>query len=893
VQRVSKSDTKSDGWTVIGFSVLRRVRYFCVVRLLDKSAMEARDSFGYWVRRRRKALDLTQEDLAQRVGCALITLRKIEADERRPSPQMANRLADCLVLPEVDRPRFLNAAVGRRTIAWLEASAISVTRLPGNLPAAMTLLIGREIELATVTTYLRRCDVRLLTVTGPFGVGKTRLALEAGRLTNNLYRDGVYLVELASVSDPASVPTAIAAIFSLRENCNRTLIQLVVDHLACKKILLILDNFEHLLPATPFLSTLLASCPNLQLLVTSRACLHLYGEHEFVLTPLDLPDSENMLDVAASPAVRLFCARARAARADFQLTPTLVPTVVQICCQLDGLPLAIELAAARVKLFSPQEILDRLQHRLSPVAQGADISLRLHVLESAIDWSLGLLSQTQRTLLLRLSVFAGSFNLAAAQAVCIIPLATSTSSEPNEALAQSDLMGDLCSLLDHSLLVREGSPASPFTNDRQDAKRATGSSTKGLFTQETMIADAGTRHCLSCPMQSLLEAADAESRFSMLKTIREFALERLAAANDLAALRQRHAEYFVAWAEEAAEQLNGPRQVLWLAYLERNIDNLRAALTWLLSGQKTALAARMVCALGMFWQRHGHYSEGRRWLGQVIELLPHHLVPDKLAARTLQTAAILAYRQGDWQVAQEWLTESLAIYRTCQDRLGAARVLFDFGWIAIDQANWDEALRLNQESLSLARAAGDPLATYRALTNIGWTHLCTGERETAAPFFSEAHTLAQQTGHTKGIAVSLANLGWVDLYRGDTDHAGALARQSLRLCCQLGEREMMAECLELLSIAAIQAGDARRAVMLSGGVEVLRQALHILRPATQHATVAHAAAVTVMRQQLSGEEFAAAWRAGRNLCVEAMLVFALGCGRVTSIQPPTSRSVTP
>lgn len=846
--------------------------------------METRDSFGYWVRRRRKALDLTQEELAQTVGCALVTLRKIEADERRPSPQMAERLAHCLAIPISVQPGFVAAAVGRRSMAWLEQPAGSF-HTPGGLPAPVTSLVGREAEIEAITQILQDQTVRLLTLTGPVGVGKTRLAMESGRRISRLYRDGVYLVELASVYDPLLTPSAVASSLGVREGHSGRLTQLIIERLAPHKTLLILDNFEHLLPAAALLSTLLASCPHLQLLVTSRACLHLYGEFEFVVLPLGLPNPEDEADAANSPAVRLFCERARAVRADFQLTPTLTPIVAHICRQLDGLPLAIELAATRVKLFSPQEMLDRLEHRLLPVAQGAAMSLRLRVLESAIGWSFGLLSQAQRTLLLHLSIFAGGFSLTAAQAVCTSPLASATSPERNEALAQSDLMDDLCSLLDHSLLVREGPPASPFTNDRQDAKRATGSSMKALFAQETVIADAGTRHCLSCPMQSLREAADAESRFSMLETIREFALERLAEANALTALRQRHAEYFVAWAEEAAEQLNGPRQVFWLASLERNIDNLRAGLTWLLSVQQTALAARMVCALGMFWQRHGHYSEGRRWFGQVIELLPHHRVPNKLAARTLQSAATLAYRQGDWQVAQEWLTESLTIYRACQDRLGTARVLFDFGWIAIDQANWSEALHLNQESLSLARAAGDSIAIYRALTNIGWTHLCAGERETAAPCFAEAHTLAQQTGHTKGMAVSLANLGWVDLYRGHADHASTLAGQSLRLCCQLGEREMMAECLELLSIAALQAGDPRRAALLSGGSEALREALHILRPATQHAALAHAAAVMAMHQQLSSDEFAAAWRAGRNLRIEAMMVLALGCNRAAAILP--------
>jgi tetratricopeptide (TPR) repeat protein len=364
----------------------------------------------------------------------------------------------------------------------------------------------------------------------------------------------------------------------------------------------------------------------------------------------------------------------------------------------------------------------------------------------------------------------------------------------------------------------------------------------------------------------------------MLEIIREFSLDRLTEVGEVAALRQRHAEYFTAWTEQAERELNGPNQVLWLASLERNIDNLRSGLTWLLASHQVVLAARMACSLAGFWRRHGHYSEGRGWLHRVLELMGQHPAPETLTARTLQNAAVLAYRQGDWQVARQWLTESLALYHSAADRLGAARVIFDLGWIAVDQANWAEALHLNQESLALAREAGDSLSTYRALTNLGWTHLCVGEREAAAPLFDEAYALARQAGHTRGAAVSLANLGWVALYRGDATHAGALAQESMRLCCQLGEREMQAECLELLAIAALAAGDARRAARLSGAAEALREVLHIRRPPTQHAAVAHAAAVAVMRQQLTAEDLAESWRQGHNLRLEAMVVFALERG---------------
>jgi predicted ATPase/DNA-binding XRE family transcriptional regulator len=848
--------------------------------------MEARDSFGYWVRRRRKALDLTQEALAQQVGCALVTLRKIEADERRPSVQMAERLARCLTVPAPAWPEFVAAAVGKQTTDWLESPAATLVRLPGNLPAAVTSLIGREDELAAITGCLQRSDVRLLTLTGPVGVGKTRLAVEAGRRLDRTFRDGVFLVELASVRNPTLAPSALCATLGVREGRSRNLTHLVVEHLADRRILLLLDNFEHLLPAAPLLSTLLVECPNLRLLITSRARLHLYGEHEFVVAPLRLPAADDMVAAAESPAVRLFCVRAQAARADFRLTPSLTPVVVQICRQLDGLPLAIELAAARTRLFSPQELRQRLERRLPLATNGAvDLPPRLRVLENAIAWSYGLLTPLQRTLLARLAIFPGGFSLPAAEAICAVPVSAQGPATGRPVhLAPAEVADGIDALLDQSLLVREVSEAGPqlVAGGRAADQRQTEAAAADFAGSDPRVTPDGAaarRHCRQCPVQSLREVTATESRFSLLETIREFALDRLGDAGELTDMRQRHAAYFASWAEHAEIQLHGPDQVFWLACLGRNIDNLRAALSWLLDSGQTVLAARMTCALGAFWQRHGHYSEGRRWLDQVLAALAGLAVPATLRARTLQTAAVLAYRQGDWVEAQPWLDESLALFRAHDDRLGMAHVLFHLGWIAIDRAEWAAAVRLNQESLALARAAGDTLASYQALTNLAWTQLCTGQRDVAAPLFDEACALARQAGHTKGVAVSLANLAWIALYRGDMPGTVAPAQESLRLCCQLGEREVLAECLEILAIAADHGGAARRAAVLSGAADALWQALHISRPPTQHAAAAHAEAVAEMRKQLAPDDFAAAWRQGHDLRVDEVVVFALGCGR--------------
>lgn len=819
--------------------------------------MDQTDSFGYWVRRRRKALDLTQEEMAQLVGCAVVTLRKIEADERRPSPQMARRLALYLALADEERPAFLAAAVGQQTPARLPWPVDLRARRPaGNLPAPLTPLVGRAAEIDTITGWLRRREMRLLTLTGPVGVGKTRLALEAGWRLLAEYREGVYLVTLASVQDPTLVTSAMATALGVREARDRDLAQSVAAFLATREVLLIFDNFEHLLPAASFLSDLLATCPKLHVLVTSRARLHLYGEHEFVVHPLSLPDVGDPLRAADAPAVRLFCDRARAARADFQLTPSLTPVVAEICRRLDGLPLAIELAAARLKLLSPQELHGRLERRLSLLSQGAaDLPSRQHGLYDAVAWSYGLLSPAERTLMARLAVFVGGFSLPAAEATCayLCNEQASAVSDPTVlAPPAADIAGSIDALLDQSLLVRKG--------------------------EEVAASFAPLGRCGRCPLRALQEARQAESRFAMLEIIREFALEQLQASGQLAAMQCRHAAYFAAWAEQAEAQMHGPDQATWLARLEQEAGNLRAALTTLLATSQVAAAAGMVCSLGAFWQRHGHYSEGRRWSEQVLAQMAQTPVADALRARTLQTAATLAYRQGAWQTARQWLAESLALFRSIPDPPGIARVLFDLGWIAIDQADWAEAARLNQESLALARAAGDPCAIYRALTNLGWTQLSVGQRDTAAALFGEAFELASGIGHAKGMAVSLANLGWIALYRGDTAAAVAAAQDSLRLCCLLGEREVMAECLEILAIAAVAEGDAQRAAQLSGAAEAIWQALHVAHPSTQHSAQMHGQALAAMRCQLIETTFESTWRRGWTMSLDEMAAFALGCG---------------
>lgn len=802
--------------------------------------MNRGDSFGYWVRRRRKALDLTQVELAQRVGCAVVTLRKIEADQRNPSRQMAKQLATCLALSPEETRTFLSVAAGERPVDRLKLASGSVPSSAGkptfpgsranhNLPAPMTPLIGRTTELEAILSCLRRKDIRLHTLTGPVGVGKTRLAIEAGRRMGGDFRDGVYLVPLAPVQDAALVPSATATAIGMRQGRGRNMQDSVIETLANKEMLLIFDNFEHLQPAVSFLSELLGGAPHLRLLVTSRALLHMYGEHEFVVAPMAMPEADRYAGAVEAAPVQLFADRARAVRADFRLTPETLPVVVEICRRLDGLPLAIELAATRLKLFSPQELLQRLEHRLPLLAQGpADLTPHDRVLENAIAWSYGLLSTLERILMNRLAAFVGGFSLTAAETICSFPSGLQMIS--GEAGAEQNIpqtANGLTALLDQSLLLR------------QEVDNAYG------------------------------------SRFVMLEIIREYALEQLRASGELELMQRRHAEYFTAWAEQAVRRLYGPEQAAWLKYMETEADNLRSSLKWCLTADQMEMAARLACALGVFWRRGGYYSEGCSWLEQILPRTRLAGLTVSLRARTLQAAGSLAHRQGDWKRARGWLEESLSLFRDCSDGSGVARVLFDLGWIAIDQGNWAEAARLNQESLVIARGADDPHGIYRALTNLGWTRLCTSEREQAAGLFDEAYEIARRIGHTKGIAVSLTNLAWIALYEEDLSLAADYAVEGLRLCYQLGEKEALSECLEILAIAATLLGRLEHAARLSGAAQALWDALHIQPSPAHHSTSSYNNAQATLRKNLTPGVFEAARQDGHEMSLDSAVRFAL------------------
>jgi predicted ATPase len=501
-----------------------------------------------------------------------------------------------------------------------------------NLPLQPTPLVGREDEVQAASTLLRRPGVRLLTLTGTPGIGKTRLALQVATELSGDVADGVHFVPLAPIRDPALVLTTITHAFGLRELGNQPAIELLTTYLRDRHLLLVLDNFEQVIAAAPLLAQLLEVCPELKLLVTSREVLHLRAEHQFPVPPLALPDLKRLPDSKSLPqyaAVNLFLQRARAVKPDFQLTPENAACIAEICARLDGLPLAIELAAARIKLLSPQALLARLDRRLQLLTGGAhDLPERQRTLRNTIEWSYELLHVEEQRLFRRLAAFVGGCQLSAAEALC-------------RALGEEvpTVFEGITSLIDKSLLQQ-------------------------------------------------VEQEEDESRLLMLETIREYGLERLEASGEAEAMRRQHATFFLAMAEEAYPKAHSAEQSTWLRRLEADHDNLRAALRWTLERQEAQMGLRLGGALHTFWKACNHDSEGRSWLAQVLAQ-PGAKARTIARAKALRGLGLLAFTQGDFPEAHRLLEESVSVGREmgAAGKFDLANALHRLAQVALLQGN--------------------------------------------------------------------------------------------------------------------------------------------------------------------------------------------------------------
>jgi predicted ATPase/transcriptional regulator with XRE-family HTH domain len=695
--------------------------------------MDRTHSFGYWLRRRRKALDLTQAGLAQQVSCSLDLIQKIEADARRPSRQLAEKLADRLGLDAVERVAFVQAARAERAVNQLALPSHPVEqpqRSSGtNLPAQLTMLIGRESEVASVCALLRRADIRLLTLTGPGGIGKTRLGLQVAADLVEDFTDGVYFVDLAPIRDPNLVVGALAQTLMVRESGSQPLLERLKDKLREKQMLLLLDNFEQVPDAATLVVELLATAAELKVLVTSREHLHLRGEQEIAVQPLALPDSGQLPPVerlSQYSAIAMFIQHARALQPAFQLTNANVLAVAEICVRLDGLPLAIELAAARLKLFSPEMLLARLGSRLALLTGGPrDLPARQQALRTTIDWSYNLLTPAEQRLFRQLAVFVGGWTLDAAEGVlrtagCGLSDATATSARS----PQSAVLNGLAALVDHSLI------------------------------RQALDLD-GTLH------------------FRRLETIGEYAQELLLADPEEPILRRKHAQYYTQLAEQAAEKVYEQTSRIWLNRLASAYDNLQVALSWSVTTPGQTLAAlQLTAGLHHFWTNRGLTREGLRWAKRALALPWDGQAPE-LRAAALNGAG----RQESWvgavEVAEQFYMEALQIYEQLDDQRGCSDVLCNLGFLHGNRRSLARAQVFQQASLRAAQAAGSREGTARAMHGLSWVLATQGYLAEAQPLADACVAIWEVLHNPDGRGNFLHLQGYIQWHTGDITAATA------------------------------------------------------------------------------------------------------------------------
>ena len=770
-------------------------------------------SFGALLRRYREASGLTQEDLAQRAGLSVRGISDLERSRRQtPRHDTVRLIADALDLPPRQRSLLEAAAHPRMDGARPQSAPLP----PNNLPAQLTSLLGRERETRLAAELLERADVRLLTLTGPGGVGKTRLALATAEELLERFDDGVFVVSLAARRDPALVLEGILDALGLRTAPGRPLTEQAHELLRSRQSLLVLDNFEHLMAAAPQIAELLAACPRLKALVTSREPLKLSGEHDVPVAPL-APDA----------ASELFVERARAADPGFGLAADERPVVAAICERVDRLPLAIELAAGWVRVLPLPALLERLNSRLDLLRDGRrDAPERQRTLRGAIAWSVDLLPPQERRLFQRLAVFVGGCALDAAEAICADAAAADAADTADTAAATAapnDLLDGLARLVEKSLLQAEMTPE-------------------------------GTR-------------------FTLLETLREYALEQLVASGEAEALRRQHAEYYARLVAELG--WIGADQDARDQRLERELPNARAALAWALERERPGLGLRLATPLGRWWYSRGAFDEGESWLRALLALDAQggeHAAAPQLRSAALYALVLFALDRRQYDEAEAMAREGLALARQQGDVARAGNMLAELGHVAEARGDLDGAMAYFEDALAQYQQGGEGAAVGRTLSSLGNLARATGDYTRARSYLEQALAWARARNFSFAVASGLVSLGHVACEQGDYSGALALYRESLGLYQHLRNQASLAWCLVGVAVAVAATGAYETTARVCGAVTALRESTHAAETAEWPP---YARAMAAARGALGAERFAEAYAAGHALTVEQAIAGAL------------------
>ena len=808
-------------------------------------------SFGTWLRQRRRILDLTQQALADQVGCARITLRRIEADALKPSKELAIILLEKLGVPELERPQWILFARGLSSIPTQPADS-STSQPLTNLPASLTTFIGREKEQVEIIKHIRK--YRLVTLTGPGGVGKTRLSIKVGEQALGEYANGVWLVELASTSDPMLLPQSVMALFDIAAQPNTFPTEILINFLRAKTSLLVLDNCEHLLDACARLAdTLLKNCPNLKILATSREALGITGEATYPVPSLGLPNLEQLFEnFRGYESVRLFEERAQLAKTDFSLTMENASSVAQICHRLDGIPLAIELAAAYVNMFSVEQLAARLNESFNLLTGGSRTALpRQQTICASIEWSWNLLSDSERILLRNLSVFAGDWALGAAESVC-----SSNDIESDQIL---NLMTELVS-------------------------------------KSLVVANQDTGH---------------DTRYHLLEIVRQYTYEKIKEAKEESAIRNRHLDFFVTFAEDVEPRLKGAQLSVWLNRLETDRDNLRAALDWALSTGDLEKQARLASALARFWVIRGPMMEGRRWLESVFSHSED--LPPSIRGRTYLATGLLAFNQGEYMAAlpllehslslarelndgqliaeslrmlgitihnlgdsvksRELLTEGLTIFRKLGEQWGVGWSLLYLALVAKNEGDLPSAYTLLDESLKVFRQLDEKRSIAWSLIQLATIAYKQQDYMKTEVFSRESLALFDELGDKRGIDQTLRLQGNTARKQDELERASSLFAQSLNLNHQQGDQEGIELCLVAIAELAYVQNNFVRAAQLIGWTDALREKFSGDRLSTEQDDVDLNIAAII--KKIGNAAYEEAYNAGRTMTMDEAVTYAL------------------